>query len=94
MIIMDYNGIAMGSIMIEKTLNEELIRHMILNTIRMYRVKFHEEYGEVVIAADGIGNWRREAFPQYNASRRTTREASSETFDWVEAFRHLNTFRT
>lgn len=93
MIIMDYNGIAMGSIMIEKTLNEELIRHMILNTIRMYKVKFQEEYGEVVLAADGFGNWRREAFPQYKAARRKNREASSETFDWPEAFRILNTVR-
>ena len=93
MIIMDYNGIAMGSIMIEKTLNEELIRHMILNTIRMYKVKFQEEYGEVVLAADGFGNWRRGAFPQYKAARRKNREASSETFDWPEAFRILNTVR-
>jgi len=91
MIIMDYNGIAMGSIIIEKTLNEELIRHMILNTIRMYRVKFHKEYGEVILAADGPGNWRRDAFPQYKASRRKTREDSD--FDWNEAFRILNTVR-
>jgi hypothetical protein len=58
MIIIDYNGIALGSIVVQKQLNEDMIRHMILNTIRMYRSKFNKEYGEVVIAADGPNNWR------------------------------------
>jgi len=91
MIIIDYNGIALGSIVVQKELNEDMIRHMILNTIRMYRSKFHKEYGEVVIAADGPNNWRRGAFPQYKANRRKNREES--TFDWGEAFRILNMVR-
>ena len=65
MIIIDFSGIAISSIVINKTLDENLIRHMILNSIRMYRSKFHKEYGEIVIAADGANNWRRGAFPQY-----------------------------
>ena len=92
MLVYDYNGIALGSIIIEKTLNEDLIRHMILNTIRMYRAKFpKEKYGEVIIAADGANNWRRGAFPQYKANRRKNREKSD--FDWNEAFRILNMMR-
>jgi hypothetical protein len=91
MIIIDYNGIALGSIVVQKQLNEDMIRHMILNTIRMYRSKFNKEYGEVVIAADGPNNWRRGAFPHYKANRRKGREES--TFDWPEAFRILNMVR-
>ena len=91
MIIVDYNGIALGTIIVQKELNEEMIRHMILNTIRMYRSKFTKEYGEVVIAADGPNNWRRGAFPQYKANRRKNRDESD--FDWAEAFRILNLVR-
>ena len=91
MIIIDFSGIAISSIVINKTLDENLIRHMILNSIRMYRSKFHKEYGEVIIAADGANNWRRGAFPQYKASRRKDRDKSD--FDWNEAFRILNMIR-
>lgn len=92
MLIFDYNGIALGSIMIQQDLNQDLIRHMILNTIRMYRVKFpRSEYGDVVIACDGANNWRRGAFPQYKANRRKNREKS--TMDWDTAFRILNEVR-
>jgi hypothetical protein len=91
MIIIDFNGIALGSIIVQKHLEEDMIRHMILNTIRMYRSKFHKQYGEVIIAADGANNWRRGAFPQYKANRRKGRDESS--FDWNEAFRILNTVR-
>jgi hypothetical protein len=88
MIIIDFSGIAISNIVINKTLDENMIRHMILNSIRMYRSKFHKEYGEVIIAADGANNWRRGAFPQYKASRRKDRDKSD--FDWGEAFRIMH----
>ena len=91
MIIMDYNGIAIGNIMINKENDEDMIRHMILNTIRMYKTKFQKEYGDVVIACDGMNNWRKEVFPQYKANRKKSRDTSD--FDWNEAFRILNTVR-
>jgi len=91
MIIVDYSGIALASIIINKTFDEQLIRHMILNSLRMYRTKYKEEYGDLVLAVDGPNNWRRKAFPQYKASRKKDRGKS--TFDWNEAFRILNMVR-
>lgn len=88
MIIIDYSGIALSSIIVSKTLDENMVRHMILNSIRMYRSKFHKEYGEVILACDGANNWRRGAFPQYKANRRKGRDDSD--FDWNEAFRILH----
>ena len=88
MIIVDYSGIALASIIINKTFDEGLIRHMILNSLRMYRTKYKEDYGELVIAVDGANNWRRKAFPQYKAGRKKDRDKSS--FDWGEAFRILH----
>lgn len=91
MIIIDYNGVAVSSIMAQRVLEENMIRHMILNTIRMYRQKFTKEYGEVVIAADGKFNWRKDYYPQYKAARKKGRDESD--FDWKEAFRILNEVR-
>ena len=91
MIIVDYSGIAIASIIINKTFDEQLIRHMILNSLRMYRTRYKQEYGELVLAVDASNNWRRKAFPQYKASRKKTQKES--TFDWGEAFRILNMVR-
>ena len=91
MIIMDYSGIALASIIINKTFEESLIRHMILNSIRMYRSRYVDEYGEIVLACDGPNNCRRSAFPQYKANRKKGRDES--TFDWNEAFRILHLVR-
>ena len=91
MIIVDYSGIALASIIINKTFDEQLIRHMILNSLRMYRTRYKDEYGELVLAVDESNNWRKTAFPQYKASRKKTQKESS--FDWGEAFRILNKIR-
>ena len=92
MILIDYNGIAIGNVVVQRlAADENLIRHMILNSIRMYRQKFHREYGEVVVVADGAGNWRKEAYPQYKANRKKSRDES--TIDWNEVFRIINMVR-
>ena len=92
MILIDYNAVAIGNLVVQRlNVDENLIRHMILNSIRMYRQKFQNEYGEVVIVADGAGNWRRDVFPQYKYKRRKNREESS--IDWNEAFRIINMVR-
>jgi hypothetical protein len=91
MIIVDYSGIALASIIINKTNDEQMIRHMILNSLRMYHKRYKDVYGEMVLAVDATNNWRKKVFPQYKASRKKNRQES--TFDWNEAFRLLNLVR-
>ena len=97
MIIFDYNQVAISNLMEQignsKTAVEEgLVRHMILNTIRTYVKKFKANYGpEVVIACDNKNYWRREIFPYYKASRKKAREASGH--DWSTIFDCLNKIR-
>ena len=88
MIIVDYSGIALASIIINKTYDEQMIRHMILNSLRMYRTRYKQEFGEMVIAVDASNNWRKQEFVHYKANRKKDRKAS--TFNWNEAFRILN----
>jgi hypothetical protein len=89
MILIDYSGVSIAPIVMgqAKFNDENLLRHMILNTIRMYRQKF-KAYGEVVIVADGGGNWRKEVYPEYKFKRKENREESK--IDWDEAFRIIN----
>ena len=89
MIIIDYNGIAIGNIITQKlNIDEDLIRHQILNSIRMYNKRFRGEYGQVVIASDAR-SWRRDYFPNYKFKRRENREEDKSSMDWNEVFRIL-----
>ena len=93
MIIIDYNGIAIGNIITQKLdIQEDLIRHMILNTIRMYNKKFRDKYGSVVIACDS-SSWRRDYFPNYKFKRREGREEDKSSINWNEVFRIINQVR-
>ena len=92
MILVDYSQIVISNVMMNPNeLSEDFIRHMILNTIRMYNQKFNDEFGDIVICCDGSNNWRRGVFEHYKASRKTTREKSD--FDWNEIFRILHKVR-
>lgn len=70
---------------------EDLLRHMILNSIRLYRKKFAREYGELVIACDDKNYWRRRIFPYYKANRKKAREKSE--LNWSAIFESLNKIR-
>ena len=89
MILIDYNAIAIGNIVTQKLdIDENLIRHMILNSIRMHRVRNKDKFGEVVICTDGQKNWRYDAYPQYKHKRKDARKESK--IDWKEVFRLTN----
>jgi hypothetical protein len=88
MILIDYSQIALSNIIVQKLNDENMIRHMILNSIRMYNKRYRDEYGQMVICADGMKNWRREVFPPYKANRKKGREESDQ--DWSEIFRILH----
>ena len=93
MIIFDYNQVAISSLMEQigsskKPVEEDLVRHMILNVIRTYVKKFKEKYGpEVIIACHKKNYWRRDIFPEYKASRKKSRDASGH--DWTSIFEVL-----
>ena len=91
------NQIAVANLMMNlkmnnsKTIDESMVRHMILNSIRMYRMEHHDEYGEVVLTWDSKHSWRRDYFPEYKASRRKGREESD--LNWDDIFGTLNKIR-
>lgn len=94
MILFDFNQVAISNLMEQigaskSNVDEDLVRHMILNSIRTYVKKFKESHGpEVVIACDNKNYWRRDIFPHYKAGRKKVREASGH--DWNAIFDCLN----
>jgi hypothetical protein len=68
-----------------------MLRHMVLNSIRSYRRRFTDEYGEMVIACDSTNYWRRQLFPYYKARRHEDRDRSE--LDWGEVFRCIDLLR-
>ena len=96
MIIIDMNQISVASLMMHLHMNkgeleEDMVRHMILNSVRMYRTMFNEDYGEIVLAYDSRAYWRREVFPQYKSNRRKNREEDDK--DWDSIFGVLNNIK-
>lgn len=97
MIIMDLSQVMISNLMVQlgnhtnAEIEEDLLRHMILNSIRAYNVKFKNEFGEMIIAADAGHNWRRQIFPYYKANRRKNREKSE--INWTVVFETLNKVR-
>ena len=87
MILVDFSGLAIATIVVNKVDDEDLLRHMILNSLRMYRNSYKDKFGELVLCCDGKNNWRRGYYPQYKANRKKKREA--DTFDWAKAFEIL-----
>ena len=97
MILVDLNQVLLAGLMAQisaqknTTLNEDLIRHMVLNIIRTHVKNFKGEYGEVVLCCDNRKYWRKDFFPFYKANRKKTREKSD--LDWHLIFDMLAKFK-
>ena len=89
MILVDLNQVLLAGLMAQIAnqkgkLDEDLIRHMVLNIIRNHVKNFKAEYGEVVLCCDNRKYWRKEYFPFYKANRKKNRDKSS--LDWHMIF--------
>jgi 5'-3' exonuclease len=96
-IIVDLNQVMLSNLLMQlgnhtnAQLEENMVRHMILNSLRSYKVKFGDEYGEMVIACDNTNYWRKQVFPYYKANRKKNIENSE--LDWKALFECLNKIR-
>lgn len=96
MILLDLSQVMISNIMLQvgqhtDAIQPDLVRHMILNTIRSLKTKFGAEYGEVIICADDRKYWRRDYFPPYKGNRKADREKSN--IDWHALFDMLNVIK-
>ena len=89
MIIVDINQIMISNLMVQINgrnavdLNEDFVRHMILNSLRGHNKKFRKEYGNMVIACDSSNVWRKQVFPNYKAGRKANRAKSEHDWEFI-----------
>ena len=96
MILVDMNQVTLSNLMIQigrnTKVDPDMVRHMVLNSLRGYRTRFTEEYGELILCYDNKTNWRRDYFPNYKHGRRKDRKASK--LDWGSIFDTLHLIKT
>ena len=96
-ILVDYNQVMLASLFAgignhtDMDVDENLLRHMFLNSIRFNRKKFHNEYGAIVLCVDNKDVWRRDYFPYYKANRKKSRDESE--LDWNKLFESIHRIR-
>ena len=89
MIIVDINQIMISNLMVQINgrnaveMNEDFVRHMILNSLRGHNKKFRKEYGNMVIACDSSNVWRKQIFPNYKAGRKANRAKSEHDWEFI-----------
>ena len=98
MIIVDLNQVMISNLLMQigkhtnAPLEESMVRHMVLNSLRSYNSKFRDEYGEMIIACDNKNYWRKKLFPYYKANRKKKRDESE--INWNTVFEIFNKLRT
>ena len=74
MILVDYNQMIIANFMIfqkqfEPGKENDMVRHMVMNNIKMIRNRFCDKYGsDMVFCCDNKNNWRKDYFPLYEAA--------------------------
>ena len=98
MIWLDFSNIIVGSIMVankipnEERTSHDFIRHLVLNSIRNYRIKYKKTYGEIVVCTDTHSSWRKGVYPYYKAHRKVLRakQKTEKGIDWSELFKVIH----
>ena len=96
MILLDFTQTIIAGLMMQLKMNkgevsEDMLRHMILNSVRMYQKKYAPEYGEMVLCTDASHTWRKDFYPLYKANRKKGRDASE--LDWNKLFETLQVIK-
>ena len=96
MIIVDLTQVLIASLMAstrggQEPISEDLVRHIALKSLAMYRKKYKNKYGELVLADDSYNVWRKDVFPYYKANRKKTRD--KDTKDWNQIFDCISIIR-
>lgn len=97
MIFVDMNQVTIGALMVESkgkpTFDENLVRHMIFNSIRSILQKNRNVYGsQLTICYDDSLTWRKLVYPNYKIGRR--KKKADSTFEWDKFYALCDTIRT
>lgn len=97
MLIIDLSQIATASLMVQTQawkpgarvdINVDLVRGLVLNSIRMNLVNHRKKPEDIIIACDTGVSWRKAAFPYYKGKRSKSR--TEMKIDWKTYFAFLD----
>jgi len=94
LIIIDFHGTIIANVMKYLFMNqvevieEDLVRHMVLNSIRALKTRFEGEFGKLVISCDSRFYWRKDFFPYYKIKRQQQRTES--VIDWGQVYTFMD----
>ena len=97
MILVDMGQVIISNLLAQtkgniSNVDPDLLRHMILNSLRSYNLKFRQEYGPMVLCYDASNGWRRDIFPNYKQVRRESKKDNKADWDKIfEAFAQIRT---
>ena len=81
--VIDFSQVVFSTVLsmhgAKQNLDENLLRHIILNILLTVRKKFKNQYKETIIACDSKNSWRYDIFPYYKMNRRLARDKDAET---------------
>ena len=68
-ILIDLNQVMISGLLSQvssnKHLEEDLIRHIVLNSLRFIIKKFKQDQEEIILCCDSKNYWRKQVFPFY-----------------------------
>lgn len=91
MILVDLSQIMISNIMVNYSMlnngefDQNMCRHMILNSLRAYNCNFRGKFGQMVLAVDSDICWRKDFTPMYKANRVGDKQKSHIDWDRVHS---------
>lgn len=94
-ILVDFSQVFISAIHVQiatskngTTIDEDLVRHLVLSNILHYKKRFGKKYGNLIFCFDSKTYWRKSAFKYYKSGRKKVRDDSG--LDWKAIFNSLN----
>lgn len=91
-IVVDYSNVSIAAIMAivhdsKISIDSDICKHAILNSLRKTNVKFRQEFGQMIIVCDDSNDrgWRYKEFPHYKFKRKNRRRTDDIDWDMVNA---------
>lgn len=95
LLIVDFSQIVISTIQAtfrpQEELSVDLIRHVVLNSIRSNILRHRRDYPDIVLATDRGPYWRKRLASYYKGNRSKQRDESG--WDWKMIFEAMNTVR-
>ena len=95
-ILLDFSPVAMACLYSQMKyisedgqIQEDIVRHMIFDSIRATNRKHSRKYGEMIICFDTTTNWRKEEFKPYKACRKKNQDKNKD-MDWAKFYGTIN----